>query len=242
MKTLIYEIQYIQININSISASSLCSSHRKRKYISSASHENDKKRMRKHNIDAYSNIIGTPKHEMRKKQISSYSKEKRKNNESSVLRFQKQIQEGPYYICVVCNRCLYRRSVVLFAEQKYPVIEEEFFYFATVSSFDSRQYICHTCHKKLKKQKIPCQAVCNKLQHFEFPNEISHLRKLEKVIISKRLLFKKIVIMPKGQTPKLKGAICNVPLQADNVCHILPRGADSNGIVMVKLKRKLTYV
>ena len=81
------------------------------------------------------------------------------------------------------------RSVILFAEQKYQVIEEEFFYFATVSSFDSRQYICHTCHKKLKKQKIPCQAVCNKLQLFEFPNEISCLRKLEKVIISKRLLF-----------------------------------------------------
>ena len=95
--------------------------------------------------------------------------------------------------------------------------------------------------KKLKKQKIPCQAVCNKLQLFEFPNEISCLRKLEKVIISKRLLFKKIVIMPKGQAPKLKGAICNVPLQADNVCNILPRGADSNGIVMVKLKRKLMY-
>ena len=47
--------------------------------------------------------------------------------------------------------------------------------------------------------------------------------------------------MPKGQAPKLKGAICNVPLEADNVCNILPRGADSNGIVMVKLKRKLMY-
>ena len=47
--------------------------------------------------------------------------------------------------------------------------------------------------------------------------------------------------MPKGQSPKLKGAICNVPLEADNVCNILPRGADSNGIIMVKLKRKLMY-
>ena len=34
--------------------------------------------------------------------------------------------------------------------------------------------------------------------------------------------------MPKGQDPKLKGAICNVPLEADDVCNILPRGADSN--------------
>ena len=47
--------------------------------------------------------------------------------------------------------------------------------------------------------------------------------------------------MPKGQAPKLKGAICNVPLQADSVCNILPRGADSNGIVMVKSEKE-TYV
>ena len=73
------------------------------------------------------------------------------------------------------------------------------------------------------------------------PNEINDLRKLEKVIISKRILFKKIVIMLKGQAPKLKGAICNVQLEADDVCNILPRGADSNGIIMVKLKRKLMY-
>ena len=34
--------------------------------------------------------------------------------------------------------------------------------------------------------------------------------------------------MPKGQGPKLKGAICNVPLEADDVYNILPRGADHN--------------
>ena len=73
------------------------------------------------------------------------------------------------------------------------------------------------------------------------PIKINDLRKLEQVIISKRILFKKIVIMPKGQAAKLKGAICNVALDADDVCNILPRGADSNGIIMVKLKRKLMY-
>ena len=45
--------------------------------------------------------------------------------------------------------------------------------------------------------------------------------------------------MPKGQVPKLKGVICKVLLQADNVCNNLPRGAD--GIIMVKLKTE-TYV
>ena len=40
--------------------------------------------------------------------------------------------------------------------------------------------------------------------------------------------------MPKGQTQKLKGSICNVPVDT-NVANTLPQGADSNGILMVKL-------
>ena len=48
-------------------------------------------------------------------------------------------------------------------------------------------------------------------------------------------------IMPKSQSPKLKGTLCNVPIDAVDVCKILPRPADSNRIVIVKLKRKLQY-
>ena len=69
LKTLIYEIQYIQINMSSISISDLCASHSKRKYVNSAEHENSKKRMREHNIVAYPNIVGTPEHEVRKAQM-----------------------------------------------------------------------------------------------------------------------------------------------------------------------------
>ena len=47
--------------------------------------------------------------------------------------------------------------------------------------------------------------------------------------------------MPKGQSPKLRGALCNVPLDEVDVCKTLPRPADSNGIVIVKLKRNLQY-
>lgn len=83
--------------------------------------------------------------------------------------------------------------------------------------------------------------MCNKLELYQFPSDIAKLRRLEKTIIAKRLLFKKIAIMPKGQPPKLKESICNLPLDIETVCDILPRGPHSNGIIMVKLKRKLAY-
>ena len=110
-----------------------------------------------------------------------------------------------------------------------------------VCSADGKQYICITCHKKLLKETVPAQAVCNNLQIFELPSSFRDLRKFEKIIIAKRLLFKKVTIMPKGQCPKIKGGICNVPINADDICKVLPRGMDNNGVVQLCLKKRLNF-
>ena len=83
------------------------------------------------------------------------------------------------------------------------------------------------------KKKHP-QAVWNKLEVFMVPEVLSNLNRLERVLISRRILFKK-VIAPKGKFLKLKGSICNVPIDTADIVNVLPRGADSNGLVVVKL-------
>ena len=98
-----------------------------------------------------------------------------------------------------------------------------------------------TCGKELKKNCIPCQAVYNQLELCELPKGFRDIRRLEKVLIARRLFFKKISIMPKCQSPKLKGALCNIPIDVVDICNALPRSADSNGIVIVKFERKLIY-
>jgi len=156
-----------------------------------------------------------------------------------VNSFKEAIKEGPYYFCVVCNRSLYRKTVKLFSIEHYK--QDVYHAFTPVKCFDSLKYICLTCDRHLKKGSIPCQAVWNKLQLDELPHEINILNRLEKVLIAKRILFKKISIMPRGQQPKVIGAVCNVPVRADKVSECLPRGMDSNGIILVKLKRKLLF-
>ena len=47
--------------------------------------------------------------------------------------------------------------------------------------------------------------------------------------------------MPKGQQRKIKGAICNVPVECDKVCNILPHPPERSGIILLKLKRKLQF-
>ena len=45
----------------------------------------------------------------------------------------------------------------------------------------------------------------------------------------------------KGEFCKIKVSICNIPIEAANICNILPRPAVSNGLNVVKLKRDLKY-
>ena len=51
----------------------------------------------------------------------------------------------------------------------------------------------------------------------------------------------KITIRPKGESPKLKGAICNVPVGVADVCNTLLCASDSKYLVIVKRKLKLQY-
>ena len=81
-----------------------------------------------------------------------------------------------------------------------------------VSSYDGRLYICRTCHNKVKKNNGPCQIVSNTLAVELLPNEFRDLRRLERVLVGKRILFNKVTVMPKGQSPTVKGSIYNIPI------------------------------
>ena len=66
-------------------------------------------------------------------------------------------------------------------------------------SFDGKLYICNTCHSKAIQGKVPCQAtVNNNLYVDDVPTE------LEQIMIARRIVFEKIVVMPKGQQRKIK--------------------------------------
>ena len=152
--------------------------------------------------------------------------------------FKKLINEGPFYICVVCQRCLYKKSIFCYDENKF---QSQMSSFNLVRSFNVNLYICRTCCINCLKGKVPCQVVSNKLEVFDLPVKFQSIRKLEKVLIAKLLLFKKVTIMPSGQMPKIFGTICNAPVDTIEVADVLPCSADSNGLVYVKRKRKLEY-
>jgi len=88
----------------------------------------------------------------------------------------RDIREGPYYICVVCNRLLYRKTVLEFKKDKYNCSS---YLFTSVTSFNGDMYICNTCHVTIKKKnKTPCQAACNNLTVDDVPPELATLELL----------------------------------------------------------------
>ena len=47
--------------------------------------------------------------------------------------------------------------------------------------------------------------------------------------------------MLREQQRKIKGAICNVPVDCDQICNILPHPPERSGIILLKLKRKIQF-
>ena len=74
----------------------------------------------------------------------------------------------------------------------------------------------------------------------KYPQNYPHQKKLEQIRIAQRIVFEKIVVMHKGQQRKIKGAICNVPVECDQTCNQLPHPPDRSCIIiLIQLKRKL---
>lgn len=88
--------------------------------------------------------------------------------------------------------------------------------FADKYHFDKKEYICKTCRSKIIKGKLLCQAVYNDMFLDDRPTELSSLETVEQILIVQRIVFEKIVVMPKGQQRKIKKAICSMPVECDN--------------------------
>ena len=173
--------------------------------------------------------------------IKSAQKAKKEHDlDNYISNFYKSLKEGLYYICSVCKRLLYGKSVKLLEKKIYNCVPKTVF--THVISFDNKEYICKTCHSKVVvKGRIPCQAVYNDMSVDETPPKLALLEKLEQILIAQRIVFEKIIVMPKGQQKKVSGAICNVPVNCDQTCKVLPQPPERSDIILLKLKRKLEF-
>ena len=84
-------------------------------------------------------------------------------------------------------------------------------------------------------------SILNGLSLDIIPDELKDIRPLEKMIISQRIHFMKLIALPRGRQRAIHGPAVNVPTSFDQICTLLPRLPNSAQVVPLKLKRKLSY-
>jgi hypothetical protein len=109
----------------------------------------------------YNEMDQSKKEELKEKQVEK--KSQIHDIDIYIEKFKKQIKAGPFYICCVCNRTLYKKSVVILQKNKYPRQD----CFMLQCSFDSKEYICKTCHAKLYTKKSYRNSVVSKTKTYE---------------------------------------------------------------------------
>ena len=101
-------------------------------------------------------------------------------------------------------------------------------------------WICHTCHKSIKKKKMPAKAITNNLQLNPKYEEIEVLNEMELVLCCQCIPFMFIVGKQKGSQHGLKGQCVLVPADIKKIQNVLPRRCDENHIISLTLKRRLS--
>ena len=160
--------------------------------------------------------------------------------------FKLECKKQPVYICTACHRLLWKKGVKHLNMNNYNSVDSEIVNFVLAEKYrkysaDGLIYICLSCNKKLQSGTIPAQSKANCMDLEEIPDELKDLNNLELHTISKRILFMKLLKLPRGKQKGIKGAAVNVPTDLGPACKLLPRIPAEAHIISLKLKRKLEY-
>ena len=179
------------------------------------------------------------------------------------------------FICISCHQRCFRSNVIEYTEKvmasiltEYPDILKECiindniaFKFQTQFPHEKwteefkdeigckeHKYICNTCIKYLRRNKMPplCAANGLKLNEAEkmLKSEDLLLTELEGALIARSIIFMKIFLLPKSRWTALKDRAINVPIPESsvlNTINMLPRTPKEAGLVAVSLKRKKEF-
>ena len=69
------------------------------------------------------------------------------------------MSRGPEYVCSCCNRLWYKHSVI--TAEKLRLSNPAGEYLPTKTSVDGIEWICQSCDRHMKKEKIPPCAAKN---------------------------------------------------------------------------------
>ena len=142
-------------------------------------------------------------------------------------------------ICSCCDQLWYKHSAAT-AEKLRLSNPSVIKYLLCKLSVDDVEWVCQSCYKHLRKNKIPPCAIKNGMS-FPVKPDFFDLNELDCRLLAPRLAFQKLMQAPRGNQFKIKGNVVNVPADVNNTVNVLPRLPQESGTIKVQLKRRLQY-
>ena len=160
--------------------------------------------------------------------------------ENMIQKFSKSVCTGPEYVCTSCDQLWYRHSVKL-AKSVFSKNEELLRRCKTgVTSVQNEEWICETCCRYIKGNKLPPLSKANKTV-FPVKPSVLHLTNLEERLVAPRIPFMQLRELPRGGQISIHGNVVNIPTNVNTTVSVLPRKQDDTATIALKLKRKLEY-
>ena len=159
----------------------------------------------------------------------------------SINKFNSATSEGPIYVCSICHQTNFKSNVTKLnttqnRHNSNLLTECNTHY----TSLDGLEYVCTSCRYYLNKGKVPKLSIRNGCGFNIKPEEL-YLYPLEERYISPVMAFMLIHQLASGGQYSIKGSICHVPIEVNQVVNTLPRNFANNETIAVKLKRRLCY-
>lgn len=108
-------------------------------------------------------------------------------------------------------------------------------------SADGFEYICNTCSRYLRQNKIPPCAISNNLQFPAIPTHLPRLSVAEWRLLSPRLAFMQIHEAAVGRQLRIHGNVVCVPADVCTTVSNLPRTSSDLETVAIQLKRRSQF-
>ena len=194
-----------------------------------------------------------------KKKSRIRTNERQRGEAGRARKFRRAIMLGDIFVCSSCERELFEQNVTKIdgleekVEKKKPGLfqrciprlkPEAELTLVIDGKKTVHHYICHACKGHMQKGKKPPMCAENGLRKTAIVDEEMKLTELERNMISRRILFQKVMLKPKTRWTELQDKVINIPVAPESVTNtltMLPKTPDEAGLIEVTFKRKLEY-
>jgi hypothetical protein len=157
--------------------------------------------------------------------------------------YKRSIQSGPTYICSCCGGLWYKKSVQKVTTEKLRSFgaDDNVVEAASELPQNGQYFLCSTCFRKVKRNKVPKAALTNGFKFPMVPDVVTDLTSLEERLVALRLPFMQIRSLGVDRQYGLSGSIVNVTNDLDISVNSLPRNLQDTATVSVMLMRRMCY-